>query len=67
MRSMVPADSGGNPAPRSVWFQIGLLTVIVLAGMLFFFIASGMMHRQYLNRSPEPNATPTPNPPAMSP
>lgn len=55
------------PEKKSPWLSITIVLLIVVAGFLFFIGASRMSRHEYLNRSPQPDASPAPNPPALNP
>ena len=56
-----------RPEKRSPWFGISIVALILVVGFLFFVGASRMTRHEYFNRSPQPNASPAPNPPAVNP
>jgi|HubBroStandDraft_6_1064221.scaffolds.fasta_scaffold1563698_1 hypothetical protein len=55
------------PEKKSPWFGISIVLLIVVMGFLFFVGASRMSRHEYLNRSPQQDTSPAPNPPAVNP
>jgi hypothetical protein len=63
---MAEANSPGQTR-KSPWSWLVIVFVILVLGFLFFVLSSDRLRHEYLNRSAQPNAPRTPNPPAMSP